>query len=148
MASSVTAASAADPIAVPAQILRLPSVTLRQNTGFGPPVSRPGDGCRLCLRSSRRLAGMAGTDPADEIAALTSKLASIEAVLDPDVMQTEAARLREQAADPGLWADQDRAQKVTRRLSYLEAELARLASLRERLGDTQLWFELAESEDD
>jgi peptide chain release factor 2 len=91
---------------------------------------------------------MAGMDPADEIATLTSKLDSIEAVLDPGEMEREAADLREQAADPGLWADQDRAQKVTRRLSYLEAELARLAGLRQRLGDTQVLFDLAESESD
>src|SRR3984893_9094044 len=94
------------------------------------------------------LAGRAGIDPADEIAALTSKLDSIEAVLDPGEMQREAADLREQAADPGLWSDQDRAQKVHRRLSYLEAELARLAGLHQRLGDTKVLFDLAESEDD
>ena len=88
---------------------------------------------------------MAGTDPADEIAGLTSKLASIEAVLDPDAMRTEVASLREQAADPGLWADPDRAQKVHRRLSYLEAELARLSGLNQRLGDTKVLFDLAES---
>jgi peptide chain release factor 2 len=97
---------------------------------------------------SVRLAGMAGIDPADEIAALTSKLDSIEAVLDPGEMQREAADLREQSADPDLWADQDRAQKVGRRLSYLEAELARLTGLRQRLGDTQVLFDLAESEND
>jgi len=91
---------------------------------------------------------MAGTDPADEIAGLTSKLASIEAVLDLDAMRTEVASLGEQAADPGLWADQDRAQKVHRRLSYLEAELARLSSLNQRLSDTQVLFELAEGESD
>ena len=88
---------------------------------------------------------MAGTDPAEEIAGLTSKLASIEAVLDPEAMRTEVASLNEQAADPGLWADQDRAQKVHRRLSYLEAELARLADLNQRLGDTKVLFDLAES---
>jgi peptide chain release factor 2 len=87
-------------------------------------------------------------DPADEIATLTSKLDSIEAVLDPGEMEREAADLREQAADPGLWADQDRAQKVTRRLSYLEAELARLTGLRLRLSDTQVLFDLAEMEND
>jgi peptide chain release factor 2 len=91
---------------------------------------------------------MAGNDPADEIAALKSKLASIKAVLDPDAMETEAASLREQAADPELWADQDRAQKVTRRLSYLEAELARLSGLDQRLADTAVLFDLAESEND
>jgi peptide chain release factor 2 len=91
---------------------------------------------------------MAGNDPADEIAALKSKLASINAVLDPEAMQAEAARLREQAADPGLWADQGRGQQVTRRLSYLEAELARLSGLDQRLADTAVLFELAEREND
>jgi peptide chain release factor 2 len=91
---------------------------------------------------------MAGTDPAEEIAALTSTLDSIEAVLDPGEMEKEAASLREQAADPGLWADQDRGQKVTRRLSYLEAELARLSGLRQRLEDTSTLLELAADEND
>jgi peptide chain release factor 2 len=63
-------------------------------------------------------------------------------------MQKEAADLRLQAADPELWTDPDRGQKVTRRLSYLEAELARLASLRQRLADTQVLFDLAEREND
>ena len=112
----------------------------------------PGNGVSGGMRTpglrSVRLAGMAGTDPADEIAALTSTLDSIEAVLDPGEMQREAADLRVQSVDPELWADQDRGQKVTRRLSYLDAELARLAGLRRRLGDTQVLFDLAESEND
>jgi peptide chain release factor 2 len=87
-------------------------------------------------------------DSAEEIAALTSKLARIEAVLDPAAMRTEVEGLSEQAADPELWADQERAQKVHRRLSYLEAELARLAGLHQRLEDTQVLFDLAEGEDD
>src|ERR1051326_9162878 len=91
---------------------------------------------------------MAGTDPADEIATLTSKLDSIEAVLDPGEMEREGADVRDQSADPGLWADPDRGQKVTRRLSYLEAELNRLSGLRQRLTDTKTLFELAESEND
>jgi peptide chain release factor 2 len=91
---------------------------------------------------------MAATDPADEISELSSKLDTIEAVLDPDAMRTEAADLREQAADPGLWEDQTRAQQVTRRLSYLEGELARLENLRQRLDDTRVLFELADDEHD
>ncbi len=91
---------------------------------------------------------MAGTDPADEIAALRSTLESIKAVLDPEGMQAEAASLREQAADPDLWADSGRGQQVTRRLSYLEAELARLSGLDQRLTDTEVLFELAEGEHD
>jgi peptide chain release factor 2 len=91
---------------------------------------------------------VAGLDPAEEIAALTSTLASIEAVLDPAAMQTEAEGLREQSADPELWTDTDRGQKVTRRLSYLDAELTRLASLHRRLGDTQVLFGMAEEYSD
>ena len=40
-------------------------------------------------------------DHASEIAELSSKLASIEAVLDPDGMRKEADELRERSADPG-----------------------------------------------
>lgn len=91
---------------------------------------------------------MAATDPADEISELSSKLDSIEAVLDPGAMRTEAADLREQSADPTLWEDQARAQQVTRRLSHLEGELSRLDSLRQRLSDAQTMFELADEETD
>jgi len=87
-------------------------------------------------------------DPAAEVADLASKLASIESVLDPDTMRKEADELRERSADPTLWEDQENAQAVTRRLSYLDAELSRLASLRGRLDDLGLIFELLESEDD
>jgi peptide chain release factor 2 len=91
---------------------------------------------------------MAATDPADEISELSSKLDTIEAVLDPDAMRTEAVDLREQAADPALWEDQTRAQQVTRRLSYLEGEMSRLENLRQRLDDTRVLFELADDEHD
>jgi peptide chain release factor 2 len=91
---------------------------------------------------------MAATDPADEMSELSSKLDTIEAVVDPEAMRTQAADLREQAADPGLWEDQARAQQVTRRLSYLEGELARLENLRQRLDDTRVLFELADDEHD
>jgi peptide chain release factor 2 len=89
---------------------------------------------------------MTATDPADEISELSSKLDTIEAVLDPDAMRTEAADLREQSADPGLWEDQARAQQVTRRLSYLEGELSRLDSLRQGLSDAETLLELADEE--
>jgi peptide chain release factor 2 len=87
-------------------------------------------------------------DPAGEISDLTSKLVSIEAVLDPDTMRKEADELRERSVDPRLWEDQENAQAVTRRLSYLDAELSRLASLRSRLEDLGVMFELLESEED
>jgi peptide chain release factor 2 len=91
---------------------------------------------------------MAVTDPAAEISELSSKLVNVESVLDPASMRREADKLREQAADPRLWDDQERAQAVTRRLSYLEGELNRLERLHSRLADTKVMFELAASEND
>jgi peptide chain release factor 2 len=88
------------------------------------------------------------TDPSNDLAELGAKLASVEAVLDPDAMRKEAESLRERSADPSLWEDQEQAQEVTRRLSYLDAELARLEALHRRLDDTAVMFELAESEHD
>ena len=87
-------------------------------------------------------------DPAGEISELKAKLASVEAVLEPDTMRKEADGLRVRAGDPGLWADQQQGQAITRRLSYLEGEIARLESLHRRLDDTSVMFELAEGEDD
>src|SRR5262249_36823258 len=97
---------------------------------------------------SRRLSGMASTDPAAAISELSSTLDSVAAVLNPDAMSKEADRLSEEAGDPGLWSDPERAQAVTRRLSYLEGELARLGKLRRRLDDTRSMFALAETEND
>jgi peptide chain release factor 2 len=88
------------------------------------------------------------TDAAGEISELVSKLVSVEAVLNPDAMRKEADGLRDRSADPELWADQEQAQAVTRRLSYLEGELTRLADLKQRLDDVAVMFELAESEND
>jgi peptide chain release factor 2 len=87
-------------------------------------------------------------DHASELAELSSKLASIEAVLNPDGMRKEADDLRERSADPKLWEDQDNAQAVHRRLSYLDAELSRLDTLHSRLEDLPVMFELAEGEHD
>jgi peptide chain release factor 2 len=60
-------------------------------------------------------------------------------------MRKEADELRERSADPTLWEDQENAQAVTRRLSFLDAELSRLASLRGRLDDLGVMFELLEN---
>jgi peptide chain release factor 2 len=88
------------------------------------------------------------SDSATEISELSSTLASVEAVLDPDAMRKEADGLRERSADPALWEDQEQAQQVTRRLSYLDGELARLEALHQRLEDTSVMFELAADEHD
>ena len=91
---------------------------------------------------------MTGTDPATELSELSSKLGNVEAVLNPDALNREADRLKEQAADPGLWGDPERGQAVTRRLSYLEGELGRLAQLHQRLDDPSLYARERQSFDE
>jgi peptide chain release factor 2 len=91
---------------------------------------------------------MAAIDPAEEIKELSSKLTGVEVVLDLDAMRREADGLRETASNPSLWDDTENAQAVTRRLSYLEGEVTRIAGLRGRLDDTQVMFELAAQEND
>ncbi|HET7689108.1 MAG TPA: peptide chain release factor 2 [Nocardioidaceae bacterium] len=91
---------------------------------------------------------MAAVDVSEELKELDATLSSIEAVLDLESMRRELASLNEQAAAPDLWDDQERAQKVTSRLSYVQGELARVESLRRRLDDLSVLFELAEDESD
>src|SRR4051812_49359218 len=73
---------------------------------------------------------------------------SIEAVLDLDRMRADIAVLEEQAAAPSLWDDPDEAQKITSRLSHLQAEVRKAETLRGRIDDLAVLFELAESEND
>ena len=73
------------------------------------------------------------TDPSEELKELGSTLSSIEAVVDVDRLRGELADLEQQAADPDLWNDQERAQQVTSRMSYVRTDLERIAALRRRL---------------
>ncbi|WP_026116977.1 peptide chain release factor 2 [Nocardiopsis valliformis] len=91
---------------------------------------------------------MAELDPAEKIKELAATLASVTAVLDLEAMQTQIAELREQSADPELWADQGNAQKVTRKLSSLESMVNKVNGIEQRLDDLGVLFELAEAEDD
>jgi len=91
---------------------------------------------------------VATVDVADELKELDQTLRSIEQVIDLDALRRELADLNEQAAAPDLWDDQDRAQQVTSRLSYAQGELNRVESLRRRLDDLSVLFELAEDESD
>jgi len=79
---------------------------------------------------------------------LDQTLRSIEAVIDLDALRAELADLNEQAAAPDLWDDQERAQKVGSRLSYVQGELRRVDDLRRRVDDLAIMWELAEAEDD
>ena len=69
-------------------------------------------------------------DAAADIKELSSTLESIEAVSDLPALRTEIADLEDQAGQPDLWNDQEKAQKVTSRLSHAQGELRRIEDLR------------------
>lgn len=75
-------------------------------------------------------------------------MGSIEAVLDLDKLRADIAVLEEQAAAPSLWDDPDAAQKITSKLSHLQAEVRKTETLRGRIDDLAVLFELAQEMDD
>ncbi|QEU83615.1 peptide chain release factor 2 [Streptomyces viridosporus] len=91
---------------------------------------------------------MAVVDVSEELKSLSSTMESIEAVLDLDRMRADIAVLEEQAAAPSLWDNPDEAQKITSRLSHLQAEVRKAEALRGRIDDLAVLFEMAEEEDD
>jgi peptide chain release factor 2 len=92
------------------------------------------------------LAIVSGAEPSEELAELASTLGSIEAVLKPSDMRTALEALEVEAADPDLWGDQERAQRVTRRMATLRADLARLGGLHTRLDDLSAAIELGDED--
>jgi peptide chain release factor 2 len=56
--------------------------------------------------------------------------------------------LEQQVADPSLWEDPERAQRLTRRLSRIRADLDRFESLDRRLADARAMEELLSAETD
>ncbi len=81
-------------------------------------------------------------DLPEQLKALDATLAGIEKVLDVEGLRGQLAQLEEQASDPALWNDQERAQKVTSGLSRVRADLTRIEGLRTRLDDALAAVEL------
>ena len=91
---------------------------------------------------------MAAADLLSDLADLDKTLTSIESVLDPVAKTAQIAELQQQASAPDLWNDQDNAQRVTSRLSALQAEVDRLTGLRQRVDDLAVLIELGQEESD
>jgi peptide chain release factor 2 len=81
-----------------------------------------------------------------DIEALDSTLTTVERVLDVGGLRSRIETLEHEAADPNLWDDQARAQRVTSELSHTQGELRRVEGLRQRLDDLPVLYELAEEE--
>ena len=88
------------------------------------------------------------TDRSNDLAALEATLTSIDKVLDVGAMRTELVDLAEQAAVPDLWDDQEKAQRITGRMSVVQSDLSRLEGYRRRLEDLGVLYEMAAEEDD
>ncbi|MFC5288877.1 peptide chain release factor 2 [Actinokineospora guangxiensis] len=87
-------------------------------------------------------------DVVTDLKDLSATLASVEAVMDLDTLRNQVAALEEQAARPDLWDDPEQAQKVTSQLAYRQGELRRVESLRSRVDDLGVLYELAEEGED
>ena len=83
-------------------------------------------------------------DPSEQLRELDATLTSIEKVLDVPSLRLEVERLEAEASAPDLWDDQSKAQAVTSRLSFVQGEINRVTSLRQRLEDVGVMFELAD----
>ena len=91
---------------------------------------------------------MPSLEVAEQLKELTSTLASVESVLDVPKLEVEVTELEKQASAPDLWDDQERAQAVTSRLSFIQGEIRKALALRQRVDDLPIMFELAEVEGD
>lgn len=91
---------------------------------------------------------MAAIEVSERLSALETTLGSIETVLDVPALKVQLADLEAEASVPNLWDDQDHAQAVTSKLSFVQGEIRKVEALRSRLDDLPILFELAESEGD
>ena len=83
-----------------------------------------------------------------EISEISATLTSIEKVLDLPKLEIEAVELEAAAGVPNLWDDPEKAQAVTSKLSRVQGTITRLKSLRRRVDDLPVLFELAAGEPD
>ena len=91
---------------------------------------------------------MAEIDLSKEISELKDTFSSIRVVVDPAKLSEQVRILKEQAADPNLWDDTANAQKITSRLSRIQAQLTKLESITSRLDDLEVLVELANDAND
>ena len=78
------------------------------------------------------------TDFPSEIKALRTTLGTITAVSDPQALRARIVKLSEEASAPGLWDDQEAAQRVTSALSHAQSDLEQLSDLQRRLDDLEV----------
>jgi peptide chain release factor 2 len=91
---------------------------------------------------------MADHDFLGEISTLEKTLSGIEGVLNLPELEKRATELEVRASAPDLWNDPEIAQRVTSELSRTQATINKVKSLRSRVEDLPVMFDLATSEAD
>ena len=96
------------------------------------------------------IAKVVGVNPdvTADLKELDATLTTVEKVVDVEELSQRIRELEAQAADPSLWDNPDHAQQVTSSLSQAQAKLKKIHSLRARLEDVAVMYELAEEESD
>ncbi len=77
-----------------------------------------------------------------KVDALKVTYAGIVEVLRPDNLAIEIQNLSEQASEVGLWADPERAQRITSQLSHRQGELAKIRDLGKGLNDLDVLIDM------
>ncbi len=91
---------------------------------------------------------MAEIDLSSELRALRSTLGDIKEVIDIPKLIADIRVLEEQAAEPGLWDNQEVAQKITSALSHKQALVRRVEEAANRIDDLEVLVEMANAESD
>ena len=91
---------------------------------------------------------MSEMEPAELLKDLSERLEQVSSVLNPAKLEAEVSELEQQAAEPGLWDDQEKAQKITSSLSHKKLTLSRLSDLASGVDDARVLLELSSQEAD
>src|SRR5436853_1257365 len=84
----------------------------------------------------------------DELAGLRRRLSEAERDLDLVGKRERLAKLEEQAADPELWDDPDKARAVTTEMARARDDVELLGRMAGQLSDAEVLFGLARDEGD
>ena len=87
-------------------------------------------------------------DFSDDLAEVRKRVGDAHAYLRIDEQRARLAELEDQAGQPDLWDDPDRARAVTREMSYVRDDVERYDGLARRLSDVETLDELAREEGD
>ena len=91
---------------------------------------------------------MSQIEPGEWLKDLDRRFRQVSTVLKPRELSEKVDDLEQQASDPGLWEDQENAQRVTSDLSHQKQLLSRLFEIERLIEDTSVLLGLASQEDD